>query len=108
MPAVIKQTLCILLFSAPTLMAQGGIFGLRFSPCLYGGVYDEKNHQCYYCAKGTQPIDESFLKTKKCTGTPVVGARCPQGSKAWFDRENKLCVYCEEGYTFSYQKACYQ
>lgn len=108
MPIIIQQSLFILLFSAPVLMAQGGIFGLRLPTCLYGGVYDEKKHQCYYCAKGTHPVDEDFLKIKKCTGRPVIGLRCPQGNKAWFDRENKLCIYCEPGYTFSYHKVCYK
>lgn len=107
--SVVINSLLVLLLTSSALMAQGGIFGIHLPVCVDGGINDVKTHQCLYCAKGTEPSNQDLLKERKCKGVPILGNHCPLGNKAWYDSKNKLCIYCEAGYTFfHHNKKCHK
>ncbi len=103
------RSFLILFLTAPSLNAQGGIFGFHSSPCPEGGTYSSEFQHCFYCPEGAQPLNELFSKNKKCVGIPVLGDPCPRGRDVWFDAEGNICLYCPPGYVFSHNhKNCYQ
>ena len=102
------RCLLFLFLTTSSVFAQGGMFGFRPSPCSEGGSHDAKLHQCLYCPVGTQ-LDTFSPENKRCIGIPLVGNPCPRGKDVQFDDEKNLCIYCSEGYTFSFDhKHCYQ
>lgn len=99
----------VLLLTTSSLLAQGGIFGFHLPPCPDGGIHDSKKHFCYYCAEGTNPLNDALLKTKRCVGITNIGTQCENGTNALFDQKKNLCSYCEMGYSFSFNKThCYK
>lgn len=96
MTDVLKNFL-ISFFFLPLLGAEetyASFFGFVPPPCNVEDVFDEQHHQCYYCPRGSNLVEQ------ECLGTPLLGDRCPHGEDHFYESLSQKCIYCQSGYIY--------